>query len=116
MSHLGYQPPDYDEDPVDFPSDEVDSNGVLMRPAVADVDQVPFEERRLQHVFQMRQNLLRYAFALVFALIGLAAITIFWGNDSQWGRVSDLLNALIPVSTLILGAVVAYYFKTDGDL
>jgi hypothetical protein len=57
---------------------------------------------------------------LLVALILFAATLItgfgivIGGSDSMWDRASEFLGIVFPVETLILGAAVSYYFKSDS--
>lgn len=62
-----------------------------------------------------RVVLLVASLILLLITILLAFITAWFGSDATFERVQVILNLTVPVETLILGAAVSYYFKTDRD-
>lgn len=79
---------------------------------VEDIDQVTVRTKRTADE-DARVTLLTGTFFLLFGTVIAAYAVAVWGSADDWDRVSQLLQAIIPVETLILGAAVSYYFKTD---
>ena len=49
------------------------------------------------------------AVAFVLTVVGALAGAL-WGSDASRARVKDVLTALLPTETMLLGAAVAWYF------
>jgi hypothetical protein len=50
-------------------------------------------------------------FALAFLLTVAAALAAaLWGNDASGTRSREVVTALLPTETLLLGAAVVWYF------
>lgn len=49
------------------------------------------------------------ALAFVLTVAGAMAVAL-WGNDAARAQVKDVLGALLPAETLLLGVAVTWYF------
>lgn len=90
---------------------------VTIESAIVGVEPIPDIDLSYEPPIWSEMQLGRILMLLgAFGLFGVTLIASFcvavWGSSDSWSRVTDLLNAIIPVETLIIGAAVSYYFKT----
>lgn len=120
MTHVGGPPDNHNDrekvsdDLLSNWDDNLETVGkdirILKGPPVGDLDDVdPRLKRNLTDIG--RQQMASSAILLlVFTIAGAFAVAA-WGSQEAWTRVEDLLQIVIPVETLIIGAAVSYYFN-----
>lgn len=105
------EPGDHDDAWLDASADQPDSEDEDEAP-VPDIDDAPVKVKSTSDE-DVRMVLLILTFALLFITVTAAFFVAVWGSPESWDRVSQLLQAIIPVETLVLGAAVSYYFKSE---
>jgi hypothetical protein len=88
------------------------SASVVVPNEIEPADEITKEETKPTLDENARIMLLVIALLLFGFTVAFGAISSVWVGPRKWDQVKDVMTAVIPVETLIIGGAVTYWFKS----